>query len=184
MKRTAFLPALLLMAAACRSVTPAAPTETPQPPTATATSSPTENKPPTATLTPTGSEPVYVLAFCTLMGRERRQSVPAGRPVILYWGWSAATMAQIEDYFQAGKVVVTFDTMEIRGVPKAEIPFDESRKIYIVTWLADIGAPSLGIHVITYTQTFSRKIFDGMDYYGPGTKNEMQKDECEISVDG
>ncbi len=126
--------------------------------------------------------PVFVPALCTLMGNPSRSQVPAGHPVILIWGWSAATEEQIQDYLLAGKVVVTFDGIERTGKRQGGIPFDESAKVYRVVWMAEVGIPGPGSHTITYSQTFTTKIFDGNAYYGPGTKNEKQEDRCEIVV--
>jgi hypothetical protein len=116
------------------------------------------------------------------MGRDVRSEVPAGRPVIVMWGWSAATYAQIQDYIQAGIVVVTFDSRELTGEQQGGIPFDETTKVYKAVWIANADIPAKGLHPITYSLKFNRKIFDGTDYYGPGTKNEKQEDRCEIDV--
>jgi hypothetical protein len=131
---------------------------------------------------PTNSSPVYVSALCTLMGMDARSEVPAGRPVIVMWGWSAATEAQIQDYIQAGIAAVTFDGKQLKGEQQGGVPFDDTAKVYRAVWMADAGHPTVGLHVITYSLTFNRKIFDGTDYYGPGTKNEKQEDRCEIDV--
>ncbi len=132
--------------------------------------------------TPTNSSPVYVSALCTLMGMGARSEVPVGRPVIVMWGWSAATPEQIQDYIQAGIAVVTFDGKKLTGEQQGGVPFDDTAKIYRAVWTADAGTPAVGLHVITYSLTFSRKIFDGTDYYGPGTQYEKQEDRCEIDV--
>jgi hypothetical protein len=131
---------------------------------------------------PTEVSPVYVSALCTLMGMDARSEVPSGRPVIVMWGWSAATLAQVQDYIQAGVVAVTFDGHELKGEQQGGIPLDETAKVYRAVWMANAGVPAKGSHAITYSLTFLRKIFDGTDYYGPGTKNEKQEDRCEIDV--
>jgi hypothetical protein len=116
------------------------------------------------------------------MGMDARSEVPAGRPVIVMWGWSAATLAQVQDYIQFGIAAVTFDGRELKGEQQGGIPLDETAKVYRAVWMAAAGIPAKGLHAITYSLTFSRKIFDGTDYYGPGTKNEKQEDRCEIDV--
>jgi hypothetical protein len=102
--------------------------------------------------------------------------------VIVIWGWSAATEEQVEEYIQASVVVVRFDGIEIKGERQGGIPYDKSAKLYKAVWMANIGTAKLGIHTITYSLTFSRKIFDGTDYYGPGTKNEKQEDRCKVDI--
>jgi hypothetical protein len=137
---------------------------------------------PLPTSSPTEVSPVYVSALCTLMGMDARSEVPAGRSVIVMWGWSAATLAQIQDYIQFGIATVTFDGKEIKGEQQGGIPLDETAKVYRAVWMAAAGNPAKGLHAITYSLTFTQKIFDGTDYYGPGTKNEKQEDRCEIDV--
>jgi hypothetical protein len=137
---------------------------------------------PTAPSTPTEVSPVYVSALCTLMGMESRVEVSKDRPVIVMWGWSAATMDQIQDYLDAGMAKVTFDGKELSGQMQKNIPFDDTSKIYRAVWMAGVGIPAPGLHVITYSLEFQRAIFDGTDYYGPGTKNDKLSDRCEIDV--
>ena len=125
-----------------------------------------------STATPTEVSPVYVSALCTLMGQDARSEVPKDRPVIVMWGWSAATMEQMQEYIGVAVVAVTFDGQEISGQMQKDIPYDETAKIYRAVWMAGIGIPTIGLHVITYALEFQKDIFDGTDYYGPGTKNE------------
>jgi hypothetical protein len=127
-------------------------------------------------------EPVYIPALCTLIGNATRSEVPAGHPVIVMWGWSAATELQVKDYIRTGIVVATFDGVELEGEQKGGIPYDDTAKLYRAVWMAAIGVVDPGIHTITYSLTFSEKIFDGKDYYGPGTEKEKQEDKCEIEV--
>jgi hypothetical protein len=126
--------------------------------------------------------PVYVSAICTLMGQPSRSSVPAGRPVTLIWGWSAATEQQIREYLEAATVKVTFDGIERPGKQQGGFPYDDSAKVYRAVWMAEVGIPGPGDHTITYRLTFTVKVFDGFAYYGPGTKNEKQEDTCEVTV--
>ncbi len=170
MKRLAWLP-LLLALAACQPAATAAP----------ATLAPAAI---TAAAKPTSMElaPVYVPALCTLMGREVRSEFSAGHPAVIVWGWSAATEGQIRDYIRVSKVVVTFDGTEISGKQQGDIPYEEKAKLYKAVWASNVGIPKPGIHTITYSLTFSEKLFDGFDSYGPGTDKEKQEDKCEIDV--
>jgi hypothetical protein len=116
------------------------------------------------------------------MGQASRLEVARGKPVIVMWGWSAATMDQVQDYIAAALAKVTFDGKELDGRMEKEIPYDETAKIYRAVWMADVGVPAAGMHVITYALEFQKTIFDGTDYYGPETKNEKMSDRCEIEV--
>ena len=134
------------------------------------------------TSTPTEVSPVYVSALCTLMGMETRSDVPRDRPVIVMWGWTAATMEQVQEYVDAAVALVDFDGKDLSGQMQKDIPYDETAKIYRAVWMAGVGIPTPGLHVITYSLEFQKKIFDGVDYYGPATKNEKMSDRCEIDV--
>jgi hypothetical protein len=127
-------------------------------------------------------EPVYLPAMCTLIGNETRSVVPAGHPVIVMWGWSAATEGQVRDYIRTRIEAVTFDGVELHGEQKGEIPYDDAAKLFRAVWMAEIGVIDPGLHTLTYRLTFSEKIFDGKEYYGPGTGRETQEDTCEIEV--
>ena len=67
------------------------------------------------TSTPTEVSPVYVSALCTLMGMETRSDVPRDRPVIIMWGWTAATMEQVQEYVDAAVALVDFDGKDLSG---------------------------------------------------------------------
>ncbi|MBN2085503.1 MAG: hypothetical protein JW748_09785 [Anaerolineales bacterium] len=181
MKRLAWL-LFLLATAACQPAVTAIPTARPtEAETAEFTSThPSEVSAPIPT--ETGLPPVYVPALCTLMGRPVRSDVPAGKPVILVWGWSAATEEQVRDYIRVRMVVVTFDGNEVEGVQSGGIPYDENAKLYKAVWMAAVGVVDPGVHTITYLLAFREKLFDGFDYYGPGTENEKLEDKCEIDV--
>ncbi len=181
MKRLAWLP-LLIALAACQPAATIAPTTPAPAATVAVLPSPTATLPPAAKPTDTELPPVYVPALCTLMARPVRSDFPAGHPAILVWGWSAKTEEQVTNYIRVGKVIVTFDGIEISGMQQGGIPYDESARLYKAVWTSNIGIPKSGIHTITYLLTFSAKLFDGFDYYGPGTSREKQEDKCEIDV--
>jgi hypothetical protein len=137
---------------------------------------------PASISSPTENSPVYISALCTLMGQDARSEVPQGRPVLVMWGWSAASMEQMQDYIGAAVVQVAFDGKDLSGQLQQDIPYDPTSKVYRAVWMAGVGVPAPGLHVITYSLEFNREIFDGTDYYGPGTKNNKLSDRCEIDV--
>ncbi len=102
--------------------------------------------------------------------------------MIVMWGWSAAYDGAGAGLHRRGVVKVAFDGNVLAGQMQKDIPFDATAKVYRVVWMAGVGVPSPGLHVITYSLAFTREIFDGTDYYGPGTKNDKLSDRCEIDV--
>jgi hypothetical protein len=181
MKRLAWL-SLLLTVAACQPAATAAPTTPAPAATAVVLPSHTPTQSPMAKPTNTELPPVLVSALCTLMGRDVRSDFPAGHPAIVVWGWLAKTEEQVREYIRVSKVVVTFDGFEISGQQQGDTTYDEKGKVYVAAWTSNIGIPKPGIHTITYSLTFREKLFDGYDYYGPGTDKEKQEDKCEIDV--
>lgn len=172
---------LLLLTTACQPTATPNPTVTPKPPSATSTAAATQTPPPTLTMTEPA--PAYIPAFCTLIGRDTRISVSAGRPVFLWWGWGALTEEQVEDFLDASVTVVTFDGVEVKGEMQDGISYDEASNQFKVMWVKLLGALEPGIYPITYSVVFSRMIFDGWEYYGPGSSRETQEDYCEVLVE-
>jgi hypothetical protein len=180
MNRRPFL-LLLLLTAACQSAATPDPTVTPKPPTAACTATATQTPPPT--LTATEPAPAYLPAFCTLIGRDVRTTISTDRPVILWWGWGALTEGQVEDFLDASTTVVTFDGVDVKGEMQDGISYDEESNQYKVMWMEQMGTLEPGIHPITYSVVFRRMIFDGWEYYGPGSSKETQEDYCEVLVE-
>ena len=133
-------------------------------------------------LTGPQAEPVYVKAFCTIIGQDKTTRVPPDRCNIV-WGWNAKTEAQINDFLEYGVTTVTLDGKVIEGTQTGGIIKVESRNDFEVVWTSPVGVLDPGQHTITYDLEFKQKIEDGSAFYGPGTENETEHDECLILVE-
>jgi len=174
---TTFLVIALLLAA-CQSAVPvptAQPNETSSPP---ATLIPTLTAVPTAT----ALEPVYITAFCTLIGKDSKTYVPLDVPVVITWGWEAKTETQIDDFLQNNLTTITLGGKVIEGTLNGEVTRNEKSGQPEVAWFSEVGVLDAGQHVITYDVKWKKMIEDGTTTYGPGSKNEMLHDECQIIV--
>jgi hypothetical protein len=132
--------------------------------------------------TPTEALPIYVFAQCALMGGESRVEVAADRPLVVLWGWTAATAEQMQAYRDTAVVTVRLDGRELTGVLQGEILHDEASGEYRAVWSADAGRPDVGSHELTYRAAFPVRISDGRSDYGPGTARPNLADDCEIIV--
>ncbi len=126
-------------------------------------------------------QPVYVKAFCTLIGEDKQRYVAPNTPVVILWGWGAKTEAQIKDFFNNHLTTVTLDGNDIStGAPYS---FSGNNPDFReVVWFAEVGPLSPGLHTILYDVSWKAMISDGTDTYGPGGKFETEHDECEIIV--
>jgi hypothetical protein len=133
-----FVIALLLTA--CQSSTP---TPTSQP---SETTLPSATIAPSSTATPTATavKPVYITAFCTLIGRDLKTYVPRGTPVIITWGWDAKTETQINDYLQNNITTITLDGKIIGG--KMHDQTKNNKGLFEVVWLSEVGVLNPGRH--------------------------------------
>jgi hypothetical protein len=138
---------------------------------------------PPPTPEPPDAEPVFVSVLCGLTGGEVKKHVPRDRPVVLVWGWSAATVEQVQHHIDASQTVVELDGQPVEGRLVDGPGLIESWGSIGAMWHAEVGILSPGSHSLTYTVTWSEPVYDGQDNYGPGTENETQMDECVIIVD-
>jgi len=128
-------------------------------------------------------EPVYVRAFCTLIGSDPKTTAPRGAPVIIVWGWGAKTETQVQDHLDNNLTRVTLDGVEIAGTLRDGIFRSEGNGLYEAVWISPVGSLAPGTHIITYDLSWKKRIYDGSNTYGPGGEFETQHDECQLVVE-
>jgi hypothetical protein len=126
--------------------------------------------------------PVFAYAQCTLMGGKDRTKIPRNRPLVVLWGWTAASEQQMRDYIRMGTATVVLDGKELSGTMKGDIRYDESARVYRALWSADAGVPAAGTHILTYQVEFAGAVSDGTGSFGPGTDRETLTDRCFVEV--
>jgi len=170
---------IALLLAACQSAAPvptALPSETPSPPV-------TLLPQPTGFPTATKLAPVYITAFCTLIGKDSKTYVPFDTPIIITWGWEAKTETQLDDYLQNNITTITLDGEVIEGTLNKEVTKNEKSGQPEVAWFFNAGVLDVGQHVVIYDVKWEKMIDDGTTTYGPGSNNETLHDECQIIVE-
>lgn len=128
------------------------------------------------------SKPVYVKAFCTLIGENPIIYVPQGTPVIITWGWEAKTELLVNDYIKSNLTTITLDGKTIEGIKSESVTKNAKSGQPEVAWSSNVGVLEVGNHTITYDVKFAKKIDDGSTTYGPGGKVETMHDVCQVIV--
>ncbi len=125
----------------------------------------------------------YVYASCTLIGQDRQIRVAPGTPVTILWGWKASTAAQLQEFLDNDITTVTLDGKNV----SATAPYGIESSIpgsYKLLWFVQLGTSlSPGTHQIVFDESWKNMIFDGANFFGPGSQTETQHDECEIVVE-
>jgi hypothetical protein len=52
-----------------------------------------------------------------------------------------------------------------------------------VFWYKNLGVLDRGKYTMTFFEKYRNKIFDGWDYFGPGTDTESVEDTCYLIVE-
>jgi hypothetical protein len=148
-------------------------------PSALTSAGPTETAQPS---TPTAIPPVYIKAFCTLIGGDPVTRVPYGTPIIIIWGWDAKTQKMLDDFKENNITAVTLDGKKLEGIVNKDVT-KTAKGNPETAWYADAGILKIGTHVLSYDVTFKKKVDDGSSTYGPGGKTESLHDRCQVEVE-
>ena len=160
------------------------PTRTAARPTNTNTIIPTKPPSPTTTttFTPTPQiKPIVIEPYCSKFS-EAIVYIQEHQPVILWWRWDAATPKHIQDHLGATYYEIRLDGEEIFADRVSEIEYLISDGYYRISWYADVGTLSPGSHVAERFLSWDKKISDGWDTFGPGSKNVTLRDDCKLFV--
>jgi hypothetical protein len=136
---------------------------------------------PTPTIDISGAGTVYVAPFCTLLGEGDTQTETYGNIFILSWGWIAQTKQQVLDYLENAVTKVTFNGEEITDAERGDVYAED--EAYHVNWYKTLGILDRGKYAMTFFEKYRSKIFDGWEYFGPGTDKESVENTCYLIVE-
>jgi hypothetical protein len=136
---------------------------------------------PSPTIDISGAGTVYIAPFCTLLGEGDTQTENYGNIFILSWGWIAQTREQVLDYLENAVTKVTLNGEEITDAERGDIYAED--EAYHVFWNKYLGILEHGKYTLTFFERYRSKIFDGWEYFGPGTDNESVEDTCHLVVE-
>lgn len=137
---------------------------------------------PTQSITPTSIPPVYIKAFCTLIGGDPIIKVTFGTPVVIIWGWDAKSQKMLDDFIQNNTTIITLDGKVLEGRVNKDVT-KTAKGNPEIAWYADAGILEKGNHVLTYDVTFKKMVDDGSSTYGPGGKVKELHDKCQVVVE-
>lgn len=101
-----------------------------------------------------------------------------------YIRWAAATVEQVNDYLDAAS-----EAIFINGQPKnskasyGTVEKVEGKNLFFAQSTFDIGVLEPGEYEIQTVQVFNKKIYDGLDYYGPETQNSKIESTCTVIIE-
>jgi len=106
--------------------------------------------------------------------------------IVVFNGWLAKTKDQVQDYIDNVILDITLDGIQLSMSESSGIilDYDDHGIVegYDVFFEENIGSLEKGSHLVETNISWKQKIFDGWDYYGPGSKNESITSFCEIIV--
>jgi len=150
------------------------PTESPAP-TFTNTPAPAAQIVPTSPQATAPQKPaVEISVYCGLFGASP-EAAEVDQPVVLTWGWHAATEAYRQDYIDAASFSIQIDGENVDVSSVAPVLSSQSND-FSATWSLPPRTFTAGTHQTILNVTLSRQITDGLDLdndgnldlYGPG----------------
>lgn len=128
-------------------------------------------------------EGVDILAYCDnrAFGAPPPSDLAAGSTVDVFWNWFAATRAQVEAHLNAATYTVTLDG-ETLDYEHFQGDIAQENGMYVVYWSIRSEPLQAGEHLITYHVTWSERISDGFDSYGPTTNNPEESGSCTFAT--
>ncbi len=124
-----------------------------------------------------------VLAYCDDPSYRlpAPSNLAAGSTIDVFWNWFAKTRQQVEDHLNAATYDVRLDGNSLNYAPYRG-SIQQENGLYVVYWFVPTEPLAAGQHVISYHVTWSQTVFDGFDYFGPGTNKAEQSGSCTFDV--
>jgi len=132
----------------------------------------------------TVQEGADVLAYCDdpSIDTPAPEDLAAGSTVDIYWVWYASTEQYVRDHLNAARYEIAIDGVPLRNLSQYRQPIEDTPGDYVVYWYAPVGPLAAGEYEITYRVTWAQQIFDGYNYYGPGTTRAVEEGTCTLTV--
>ena len=128
---------------------------------------------------------VDVFAYCDNPNLGSPPSnLAAGSTIEIVWQWFATTEQQVRDHLSASVYDVKLDGIPLRQINNYRSSIKAGGNGYFVEWYVPAGPLATGEHVITYSVTWTTRIFDGYDYFGPGSTTLSESGTCTFTVQG
>ena len=127
---------------------------------------------------------VDILAYCDDESFDAAppDNLKSGSTVDVYWVWFASTEQQIRDHLNAAVYDIRVDGNPLQQTRQYRQPIQQVGQDYAVYWYAPVGPLLPGEHEITYSVTWNSAVFDGYQFFGPGTTTLTEEGSCSFTV--
>ncbi len=109
-------------------------------------------------------------------------TLAAGSTIEIVWQWFATTEQQVRDHLNASVYSVELDDIPLRQINNYRSAIKQGGNGYYVEWYVPTAPLEAGEHVITYSVTWTTRVFDGYDYFGPGSTTLTESGTCTFTV--
>lgn len=129
-------------------------------------------------------EAVDVLAYCDdpSFNAPAPDNLKAGSTIDIFWTWYASEEQYIQQHLDAASYEIEIDGIPLRNIDQYRLPTQAAGNDVVAYWYAPAGPLAAGEHIITYRVTWSEQIFDGYNFYGPGSTYAVEEGSCTFTV--
>ncbi|MEL6150720.1 MAG: SH3 domain-containing protein [Chloroflexota bacterium] len=127
---------------------------------------------------------VDVLAYCDdeSFDAEAPTNLKAGSTVDVFWIWYAAERRFLNEHLENVIYDVRVNDNPIIDLNQYRQPIQDVGNDVAVSWYVPVGPLRAGEYTITYTVTWRNAVFDGYNFYGPGTNAASEVGSCTFTV--
>lgn len=125
-----------------------------------------------------------VFAFCdnAAYGVAGPPVIAAGTDIDIFWAWFARTEQQVITHLSAAQHELRLNGEELEVSDEYRTRIFTQNGDFVTYWYIPVLDLEPGDYEITYSVTWDRAIFDGYEYFGPGTSNPFEQETCSFTV--
>lgn len=129
-------------------------------------------------------EGVDVLAYCddTSFNAPAPNNLKAGSTIDIYWIWYASEQQYIQQHLDAAAYDIRINGNRLTQLNRFRQAPRQIGNDLAVYWFVPAGPLAAGEYTITYQVTWNQRIFDGYNYYGPGSSYAFEEGSCTFVV--
>ncbi|MEM6284188.1 MAG: hypothetical protein AAF787_18495, partial [Chloroflexota bacterium] len=127
---------------------------------------------------------VDVLAYCDdeSFDAEAPDNLKAGSTVDVFWIWYAAERRYLDEHLEQAIYDVRINDNPVIDLNQYRQPVQDVGNDVAVSWYVPVGPLRAGEYTISYTVTWRNAVFDGYNFYGPGTTAASEVGACTFTV--
>ncbi|HSF83287.1 MAG TPA: serine/threonine-protein kinase, partial [Anaerolineales bacterium] len=125
---------------------------------------------------------VYIEPYCEMFD-ESTVYIKEHQPVIFWWRWDALTESQVRDHIASARYEIKIDGTNVDATSQSDIEYIADQGFYRISWYSSQIFLTPGRHTSSRYLEWTARIFDGWDWYGPGTDIVTEYHTCQIIVE-